>query len=99
LLLFLLPLLTLASAATYPLFCKCTCLSQSAIIPLTPTQTCTDCTRQFCLSKNLDICDKAEDKEGEGGVATSCFQRDSGKDRVVVGGFIVLTLGLLGWGG
>jgi hypothetical protein len=56
-------------------------------------RTCADCNKQFCLSYNLPICkDVAEDN-----VFTTCFQRDSVKDQVVVWGFLLVTLGLLAW--
>lgn len=52
-----------------------------------------DCTKQFCLDYNLPICAKAEEKD----VFTTCFQRDSVKDEVVVVGFVGITMGLLAW--
>jgi len=51
------------------------------------------CNRSFCLSQHLPICKGAEDKD----VFTTCFQRDSTKDQIVVLTFIAGTLGLLGW--
>ncbi|KAH8201441.1 hypothetical protein TruAng_004365 [Truncatella angustata] len=54
---------------------------------------CAQCTRAFCLGYNLPICEHAEEKD----VVTMCFQRDSRKDMIIVWGFIVGTLGLLGW--
>lgn len=100
-------------------FCKCTCFTNSTIIPLTGpnpsfyrnllrreddpvsifntttprARTCADCNKQFCLNYNLPICKNAE----EDNVFTSCFQRDSFKDEVVVCVFIVGTIGLLLW--
>ena len=56
-------------------------------------RTCNDCNKQFCLSYNLPICKGAE----EGDVFTTCFQRDSTKDEVVVLLFIFATVGLLAW--
>ncbi|KAK6080544.1 hypothetical protein SCUP234_05090 [Seiridium cupressi] len=56
---------------------------------------CTQCTRAFCLAYNLPICKNAQEKD----VVTMCFQRDSRKDMIIVWGFIVGTLGLLGWAG
>jgi hypothetical protein len=56
---------------------------------------CTDCTRSFCLSYNLPICkDVPEDK-----IFTSCFQRDSLKDELVIYLFLAVTTGLLVWAG
>ncbi|KAL8831708.1 MAG: hypothetical protein Q9191_000718 [Dirinaria sp. TL-2023a] len=54
---------------------------------------CNDCNRQFCLSYNLPICKNV----GIEDVFTTCFQRDSRKDEVVVFIFIFATAGLLGW--
>jgi hypothetical protein len=51
------------------------------------------CNRAFCLSQRLPICKEAEEKD----VFTTCFQRDSRKDQIVVLTFIAGTLGLLGW--
>ena len=53
------------------------------------------CNRAFCLSQRLPICKNAEEKD----VFTTCFQRDSRKDQIVVLTFIAATLGLLGWAG
>ena len=99
-------------------FCKCTCKTNSTIIPLdrdpttdtsedgkapttisinTPNpahhKTCADCTKAFCLSYNLAICKDVADDD----VFTTCFQRDSTKDELVVFIFIFATLGLLVW--
>ncbi|KAF9697126.1 hypothetical protein EKO04_005002 [Ascochyta lentis] len=88
-------------------FCKCTCFGNSTIVALDPPTTtskpmlelrpratkksCNDCNRQFCLSYSFCKGEK-EDK-----VLTTCFQRDSTKDQVVVLAFIAATLGLLGY--
>ncbi|KAK4165641.1 hypothetical protein QBC43DRAFT_315579 [Cladorrhinum sp. PSN259] len=132
LLLTILSILSLASASA-PTFCKCTCFTNSTIIPLGPqsnpppsppppaspntkappaalqqltskspfllsrstSSSCTQCNRAFCLQYNLPICKDAEEKD----IVTSCFQRDSRKDKIIVWGFILGTLGLLGWAG
>lgn len=57
------------------------------------TRTCADCTKQFCLDYNLPICEKAKEDD----VFTTCFQRDSTKDELVVFIFIFATVGLLAW--
>lgn len=93
-------------------FCKCICTTNSTIIALNPTATsealsarqssskhhkltCADCTRSFCASYNLPICkDVAEEQ-----IFTSCFQRDSLKDELVIYLFLVVTTGLLAWAG
>ena len=56
---------------------------------------CAQCNRAFCLRYNLPICKDAEEKD----VTTMCFQRDSHKDQIIVWGFILGTVGLLGWAG
>ncbi|KAK0744264.1 hypothetical protein B0T21DRAFT_447532 [Apiosordaria backusii] len=119
LLLLLLSSLGLVSASA-PTFCKCTCFTNSTIIPLGPihdpppspanpppssppsllsrrtsSNSCTQCNRAFCLKYNLPICKDAEEKD----VVTSCFQRDSNKDKIIVWGFILGTAGLLSWAG
>jgi len=96
-------------AASPPSFCKCTCFTNSTIIPLSSHSTkpttdkspnhlaaaasCASCNRAFCLDQRLPICKDAEEKD----VFTTCFQRDSRKDQIVVLTFIAGTLGLLGW--
>ncbi|KAK3503811.1 hypothetical protein B0T13DRAFT_533581 [Neurospora crassa] len=59
------------------------------------SSSCTQCNRAFCLQYNLPICKDAEEKD----VTTTCFQRDSRKDEIIVWGFILSTAGLLGWAG
>ncbi|KAG7286445.1 hypothetical protein NEMBOFW57_008756 [Staphylotrichum longicolle] len=59
------------------------------------SSSCKQCNRAFCLKYNLPICKDAEDKD----IKTSCFQRDSHKDQVIVWGFLLGTAGLLGWAG
>lgn len=51
------------------------------------------CNKAFCLSQRLPICKDAAEKD----VFTTCFQRDSRKDQIVVLTFIATTVGLLGW--
>lgn len=58
-----------------------------------PAATCAMCNRAFCRSQRLPICKDVEEKD----VFTTCFQRDSRKDQIVVLTFIAGTLGLLGW--
>lgn len=59
-------------------------------------RTCADCTKKFCLSYNLPICQGADEEED---VFTTCFQRDSTKDQVVIYLLILATVGLLAWAG
>jgi len=115
---FSLLLLTVSASATSSsslLFCKCTCFTNSTIIPLPATSNCNDCNRQFCIDYNLPICKTAKEAD----VVTTCFrtppsprlshaymangmahaERDSVKDKVVVCVFIFATVGLLVWAG
>lgn len=100
--------LTLMTAP--PLFCKCTCFTNSKIIQLSANSpssspreledragspSCSMCNRAFCREQRLPICKDAEEED----IFTTCFQRDSRKDQIVVITFIVSTLGLLGWAG
>ncbi|CAL3963859.1 unnamed protein product [Diplocarpon coronariae] len=96
-------------AASPPSFCKCTCFTNSTIIPLSThsssssnknspraaSVSCATCNKAFCLSQRLPICKDAEEKD----VLTTCFQRDSTKDQIVVLTFIAGTVGLLAWAG
>ncbi|ODA80183.1 hypothetical protein RJ55_03141 [Drechmeria coniospora] len=54
---------------------------------------CSECTKAFCLSQGIGFCKDAKDEN----VVTMCFQRDSNKDKIIVWGFILGTVGLLGW--
>lgn len=54
---------------------------------------CAKCTKAFCLSQKLDICKDTKEED----VVTSCFQRDSNKDKIIVWGFIIGTVGLLSY--
>ncbi|KDB24201.1 hypothetical protein H109_03938 [Trichophyton interdigitale MR816] len=140
LLLFIVPLLSLVSAGKPTSFCKCTCWTNSTIIPLGPPgsvapldpqprdtlsfrdfisgrgngvvklptpdggegddevkdhggRSCNDCNRRFCLDQHLPKCKGAVEEN----VFTTCFQRDSNKDKAVVFIFIIATASLLAW--
>ena len=56
---------------------------------------CNKCNRAFCLSQGIEGCKTAAEKD----VFTTCFQRDSRKDQIIVLLFIVVTMGLLAWAG
>lgn len=58
------------AATSAALFCKCTCLTNSTIIRLQHTESCNDCTRQFCLNYHLPICKSTKEEE----VVTTCFR-------------------------
>lgn len=61
--------------------------------PRASKKSCNDCNRQFCLA--YSFCKGEKDEN----VFTTCFQRDSTKDQVVVLVFIAATVGLLGYAG
>ncbi|KAI0454109.1 hypothetical protein F5B21DRAFT_504594 [Xylaria acuta] len=86
-------LASLTAAASAPLFCKCTCFKNSTLIQLGAQAACTQCTHAFCLSQNLPICKDAADAD----VLSTCIQRDSRKDQIIVWGFLLGTAGLLAW--
>ncbi|KAK2879477.1 hypothetical protein FQN49_000835 [Arthroderma sp. PD_2] len=133
---FLVSLISFVSADKPTSFCKCTCWSNSTIIPLGPPETiapldprdrlsfrdfistrdnevtspedgeggddetkdhggrsCNDCNRRFCLDQHLPKCKGAVEEN----VFTTCFQRDSNKDKAVVFIFIIATSSLLAW--
>lgn len=54
---------------------------------------CSECTKAFCLKQGITFCKDATEDD----VFTICFQRDSNKDKIIVWGFILVTVGLLGW--
>ncbi|TVY86586.1 hypothetical protein LAWI1_G007175 [Lachnellula willkommii] len=97
-------------AASPPSFCKCTCFSNSTIIPLSTHDTAStpssDKPQTGQLATTCASCNKAfcldqrlpicKDATDKD-VFTACFQRDSRKDQVVVLTFIATTVGLLGW--
>lgn len=88
----------IGTALAYTEFCKCECFGEYEIIELRPQQnellTCNNCTRQFCLDKKLTICKEAK---SEIDVITSCFERESFKDQLIVYLFSIVTLALLAW--
>ncbi|KAF4122789.1 hypothetical protein GMORB2_7096 [Geosmithia morbida] len=61
--------------------------------PRTASTSCSECTRAFCLNQGIDICRGAEEDD----VITLCFKRDSNKDKLIVWGFVIGIVGLLGW--
>ncbi|KAI0204425.1 hypothetical protein F4808DRAFT_456874 [Astrocystis sublimbata] len=98
LLLFLGILASLAAASSAPLFCKCTCFKNSTLIQLSSGDSqasCAQCTHAFCLAQNLPICKDAT--PGTEDVLSTCIQRDSRKDQIIVWAFLLGTAGLLAW--
>lgn len=91
-------LLLVTQALAYTEFCKCECFGEYEIIELRPQKeqllTCNNCTRAFCLDQKLTICKEAK---GEVDVTTSCFERESFKDQLIVYAFAGVTIGLLLW--
>ncbi|KAI1120357.1 hypothetical protein F5Y10DRAFT_127816 [Nemania abortiva] len=91
-------LVSMAAAASAPLFCKCTCFKNSTLIQLGPQASCAQCTHAFCLAQNLPICkDANKEPLADADVLSTCIQRDSRKDEIIVWAFILGTAGLLAW--
>ncbi|KAI3321009.1 hypothetical protein HD806DRAFT_504249 [Xylariaceae sp. AK1471] len=95
LLLFFGALASFAAAGSAPIFCKCSCSKNSTLIELPPQSTCAACTHAYCLSQDLPFCKDANNANVD--VLSTCIQRDSRKDQIIVWGFILGTTGLLGW--
>lgn len=97
LLLFLGALLLFSSLAqAYTQICRCSCASNYTIFELPDdglsyAQTCTNCTKKFCIAQDLDIC-KGFD---ESLVQAACFQRESMKEQFFIYLFIIITSLLL----
>ncbi|KAF4983058.1 hypothetical protein FDECE_17388 [Fusarium decemcellulare] len=66
---------------------------RSELQPRSKSKSCSECTKAFCLKQGIDFCKDATEED----VTTMCFQRDSNKDKIIVWGFIIGTVGLLGW--
>ncbi|RSM18224.1 hypothetical protein CDV31_002949 [Fusarium ambrosium] len=67
--------------------------ASSALEPRSKSKSCSECTKAFCLKQGISFCKGATEED----VTTLCFQRDSNKDKIIVWGFIIGTVGLLGW--
>lgn len=63
------------------------------LAPRSASASCSECTKAFCLKQGIPFCKDATEDD----VFTMCFQRDSNKDKIMVWGFILGTVGLLGW--
>ncbi|KAI0096270.1 hypothetical protein GGR51DRAFT_567360 [Nemania sp. FL0031] len=91
-------LVSMTAAESAPLFCKCTCFKNSTLIQLGPQASCAQCTHAFCLAQNLPICKDAKDAaDTNTDVLSTCIQRDSRKDEIIVWAFLLGTAGLLAW--
>ncbi|KAI8674774.1 hypothetical protein NW754_004396 [Fusarium falciforme] len=66
---------------------------RSELEPRSKSKSCSECTKAFCLKQGISFCKGATEED----VTTLCFQRDSNKDKIIVWGFIIGTVGLLGW--
>ncbi|KAI1146512.1 hypothetical protein F4825DRAFT_456418 [Nemania diffusa] len=98
LLLFLGVLVSMTAAESAPLFCKCTCFKNSTLIQLGQQASCAQCTHAFCLAQNLPICkDAAGADAADTDVLSTCIQRDSRKDEIIIWAFLLGTAGLLVW--
>ncbi|KAI1813863.1 hypothetical protein GGS20DRAFT_448745 [Poronia punctata] len=97
----LLFLVAFTAAESAPLFCKCTCFKNSTLIQLKPGSSCTQCTHAFCLSQSLPICNDPNNNNSDPtdttAVLSTCIQRDSRKDQIIVWAFLLGTAGLLAW--
>ncbi|KAK4547706.1 hypothetical protein LTR36_000664 [Oleoguttula mirabilis] len=104
--------LAVALAASPTSFCKCTCFTNSTIIPLDDTATAPSSTpkdasdRAALKGRSCTDCNKQFCLDyhlpicqgaKEDDVFATCFQRDSTKDQAVVFIFIFATGGLLIW--
>lgn len=83
-------------ADAYTQVCRCSCASNYTVFELPDdglsySQTCTNCTKKFCLSKNLDICNGVDELL----VQATCFQRESLKEQFFIYLFIIVTSCLL----
>ncbi|KAI5807331.1 hypothetical protein DFH27DRAFT_650852 [Peziza echinospora] len=105
---------SLFSSAPPALFCKCTCGTNSTIIPLSSAPPITPqpphrAPRAPAASTTCADCTRSyclgynlpicKDIKREEDVVTSCFARDSVGDRLIVWGFVVVTGGLVVWAG
>ncbi len=86
-------------SADYPWFCRCQYdrehyeITELKLDPQSTALPCSSCTRQFCIDEaKIDIKDPND-------VFSSCFQRQSFKDLLIVYGFIILTSILLVFAG
>lgn len=86
---FLLLLVHSIPAAAYTQLCRCNCGANYTVLSV---PVCTNCTRQFCI-KSVGICQK--DWVTLDQVTTSCFQRESFKDKFFIYSFILVTSCLL----
>lgn len=79
----------LPSVSAYTQLCRCNCGANYTVLSV---PMCTNCTRQHCI-KNVEICQK--DWVTLDQVTTSCFQRESFKDKLFIYSFILVTSFLL----
>jgi hypothetical protein len=66
--------------------------------PVPPTEhnlTCKACNRAFCLPRKASFCAGEHDRH----IFATCVQKEGTKDMVVVILFLLVTTGLLVWGG
>lgn len=92
----LVAVLFISTAQAYSQICRCDCGTNYKIIELPDeglsySAACTNCTKKFCLSQNLTICEGVDEML----VSSSCFQRESLKEQFFVYIFIIVTSGLL----
>jgi hypothetical protein len=90
----ILPLLFISWTVAYTQLCRCQCGTNYTVIPLQldgVDLTCNNCTRKYCVEHANEICGGAD----EFVTSTSCFQRESELDRLVIYSFLSVTSILL----
>lgn len=82
-------LLTLPLGMAYQKYCKCSCSTNTVIAEI---DLCILCTKDWCLGQKSDLCGDTKEV-----MNISCFQRESGKEFVIVLSFVILVVSLLGY--
>lgn len=89
-------LIFISTAHAYSQICRCDCGTNYTVVELPDeglgyTAACGNCTKKFCLSLNLTICEGVDEML----VSSSCYQRESLKEQIFTYTFIIITSGLL----
>jgi hypothetical protein len=75
-------LLEYALAANTTLLCKCDCTRASILA----VPACSVCTKNYCIEQK--VCEQNQDMSNW---STSCFQRGSYKDEIMIWSFMIIT--------
>lgn len=96
-------LVVAAFSDSYQLYCKCQCDNSKTII--NKVDKCKQCTREFCLEKDPELCEVLLDSTGDSSrpnkpitndnIIISCYQVESTKDAFIVYLFLLVILGLM----